>query len=433
MPKRYFNWKLAVVLLIGLAVLGITAYGLRTWQRSQRAEKGLEAGNRAYKNHNWQQAADYLGRYLAVKHDEIAVLLKYADAQLKIRPLKRNNLIQAIAAYRNALILDKDNSEAAKQLTKIYLELDMPGEAELIAKRQLGRLPSTQEQPEPTTQPTQHPELQRILAVAMAKQRKFDEAAAELKSLIAKHPEQILAYETLGRLCENRPDDFPHHPEHWFNEAIKNNPSSALAYIIRADFYLRNQNKSQASNDLKQAEKMDLSDTLVRLRLAMGFINTDKPDKAEQHLAVLQESEPTNPALWQNWARLALTSRSKKKMLAIAENGLKFSAQPLDFMPRAAELFIQAGEYDRAADCISKLRQKDIAPTNTQSNAAFTGETRARPAELTGRDTTTYKTTNRAKLSGIPQYNKPSEQTGQGHQGCTGSKNPEACAANATE
>jgi thioredoxin-like negative regulator of GroEL len=53
-------------------------------------------------------------------------------------------------------------------------------------------------------------------------------------------------------------------------------------------------------------------------------------------------------------------------MLKVTETGLKeLSSQPWDFMPTAAELFIQAGQLDRAADCISQLRQKDIAPAVT--------------------------------------------------------------------
>ncbi|GAI43451.1 unnamed protein product, partial [marine sediment metagenome] len=31
MPRRYFNWKLAIVLVIGIGVLGVTAFGLRQW------------------------------------------------------------------------------------------------------------------------------------------------------------------------------------------------------------------------------------------------------------------------------------------------------------------------------------------------------------------------------------------------------------------
>ena len=363
MAKRYFNWKLAIVLVMGFIVLGVTAFGLRRWQRGHRAEYGLEAGNMAYNEQRWEEAAQNLGRYLAVEKDDVPALVKYADAQLNIRPLKRNNIQQAIAAYRTALRVDKNNSEAVMQLTQLYLQIRMPGEAELIAKRYLERNPILQEDPNTETQTNQDIELHRMLAVALASQRKFTEAAAELKAILQEHPEQILAYETLGQLTEQRPEDLVDPPAHWFDQAVKNNPSSALAYIIRAGFYLRSRDRLKALADLEQAEKLDLSDTMVRLRLAREFIDTNALDKAEEHLAAAQTAEPTNQTLWQLWAQLALRSESQAKMLKTAETGLKeLSSQPWDFMPTAAELFIRCDQLDHANECISKLRQKDIAP-----------------------------------------------------------------------
>jgi len=353
MPTRYFNWKLASVCVIGLAVLGATAFVLRQWQRSHRAERARELGYKAYDEHNWQEAARDLGRYLAVAPDDVSTLLKYADAQLNIRPLRRNNVQQAIAAYRAVLRVDKDDSEAAIQLSEIYLGMGMPGESELIVKRALEAKPGQG-----------GPELRRMLAVAMAGQRKFDEAAAELKTICTEHPEQILAYETLGQLTEQGPEGSPQSPVYWFNEAVKNNPTSALAYVIRAGFYLRSKDRVGALADLEQAEKLDLSDPVVRLRLAREFINANVLDKAEEHLAAVQNAAPTNQVLWQSWAQLVLKEESKTKMLTTAETGLQeLSYQPWDFMPIATELFIRCGQLDRATDCISKLHQKDIAPT----------------------------------------------------------------------
>ena len=178
MPRRYFNWKLAIVLLMGLVVLSVTALGLRQWRRSNRTERGLEAGLKAYQEHDWMNAANNLGIYLAVERDDVKILLLYADAHLNIRPLKQNNLRQAIAAYRAVLRVDKINTEAATKLTELYFGMRMPEEAELIAARYLKE--------------NQDLKLRRILAIALGRQRKFDEAATELKKIIRDHPDQIL-------------------------------------------------------------------------------------------------------------------------------------------------------------------------------------------------------------------------------------------------
>jgi tetratricopeptide (TPR) repeat protein len=351
MPGRYFNWKLAIVLVISLVVLGVSAFALRQWRRTNRAEQGLILGNKAYDEHRWEEAAEHLGSYIALERGDVSALLKYADAQLKIRPAKRNRIQQAIGTYRTVLRLERDNSEAAKKLTEIYLDIGSPGEAELIARRQL--------------ETSRDPGLQRMLALAMAGQRKFKEAAAELKSILQEHPEQILAYETLGQLVEQRPEDFTELPSYWYNQAVEKNPSSALAYIVRAGFYQRSEDVTKALADLEQAEKQDLSDSTVRLRLAKELINLNALERAEVHLLAVQEALPTDIGLWTTWAGLALKSQSQEKMLTVAENGLKeLSSQPWDFMPLATELFIRSGRLEDANDCISKMKEKDISPAS---------------------------------------------------------------------
>ena len=80
MARRYFNWKLAIVLVIGFVVLAATAFGLRQWRRSGRAGRGLEVGIKAYNERRWEDAAKNLGLYLAIERDDVPVLLKYADA-----------------------------------------------------------------------------------------------------------------------------------------------------------------------------------------------------------------------------------------------------------------------------------------------------------------------------------------------------------------
>lgn len=368
MPKRYFNWKLATVLVIGLIVLGVTAFSLRKWQRNRMAYGALEKGNEAYEKCLWQEAATQLGTYIAVVQDDVPVLLKYADAQLNIRPLKRSNLSQSINAYRAVLRLDKSNSEAFLKLVGVYLQVRMYGEAELIARRAIKENPSL--------------ELRRMLAIALANQRKFSEAAEELQSIIEKNPEQVAAYDILGKLTEYRPEDFPQSSQIWYDEAVKNNPSSPEAYIIRGAYYLRHGDTVKALVDFELAEQKDLSNIDVRLRLAEQFISANILDKAQKHLEVVQASEPDNQKLWAVWVNLALKSNEKSIMFQVAESGLKeLSSQPWDFMGSAAELYIRCGELTKAGECVDKLSQNDIAPATTAFLEGMLAERKGRRYE----------------------------------------------------
>lgn len=346
---RYFNWKLAAVLIISFFVLGVGAFALRQWHKNNRTQQGLILGSKAYEEGRWEDAAEYLGRYLAVRRDDVDVLLKYADAHQNIRPTKRNNYQQAVGAYRTILRIDKNNSEAVTRLINIYLWYGA-GEAELIARRQLETNPD--------------PMLKRLLAQAMINQRKYPEAISLLEDVIEEHPDQIYAYQMLGVLVEQRPEDFLDvQAVDWFDRAVNNNPSSALAYITRAAFYRRNGNVPRALTNLEQAQGKDLSDADVRLRLAEELIYCGDLKRAKSHLEAVREVIPRNSRLWNVWAQYAFRSKSKEIMQKVAEDGLEaLSSQPWDFMHVAAELYIQCDRFEDANTYITKLSEKDIVP-----------------------------------------------------------------------
>ena len=350
MPRRYFNWKLAVVLVIGCTVLAVTAFGLRKWRNANSAKNGLILGNKAYEEHDWEEAAKALGRYIAINQNDVEVLKKYADAQLKIRPSSGNNIQQAAQSYRIVLRIEPDNFEVAEQLTGLYLLLRDYSNAELIAKKGLDS--------------NTNPELKRLYSVALVYQGRYKEAAEVLKKLCSENPEQILAYETTGQLAEQHPEEFTEPASYWYDEAVKNNPSSALAYIVRAGYYRRNKENNLAISQLEEAEKQELSKPEVNLRLAMEYINLNLLDKAETILDKVREMSPEDQGLWQMLSQVALMSQSKEKMLEIAQSGLKaLSAQPWDFIPIASELFIRAGEYEKAENYISQLKEKNFEPS----------------------------------------------------------------------
>ena len=193
MAKRRFNWKVAAVFVICIVVLAVTIISLRQWQRGRMAQTAYKQGLDAYENRLWEKAADNLGRYLATDAANIEILSKYAQCQLNIRPLIAGNIRQAAAAYRKILRTDKTNLRALEKLTGLYLQTNNAAEAELIARRYL--------------QKNKSPEIRTMLAMAMAKQRKFKEASSQLTDVIKDYPNYVVAYEILARLTEQQPDD----------------------------------------------------------------------------------------------------------------------------------------------------------------------------------------------------------------------------------
>lgn len=347
MAKHYFNWTLAFVLLVAVAVFGVAAYALHGWQRSTRAEQALPLGEQAYEEGDWETAASQLGRYVAVHGDDIDVLLKYADAQLKIRPVTSGNLNYARAAYSSVLRQDAGNVEAARKLVELYL--GSPGEAELKARRFLDV--------------ADDPKVRRLLGIALIRQRKFQEAEQSVVELVRDHPDEISAYELMGEMALTRPEDTNEPAAHWFDEAVSRNPESALAYAVRSGFRRKTGDRAGALEDINQAADLDLSDTDVHLRVIGELINLQEIDRARSHLETLRSSAPSEQGLWLGWAAVAVRSESSEEMQMVAQEGLKaLATQPWDFMLVAAELFIRADCLEQAKDNIVQMKERNIQP-----------------------------------------------------------------------
>jgi len=350
MAKKRINWKLIIVLAIAVLVVCVTVYGLRQWNRSHRAQSGLQLGNQAYAARRWPEAALNLGKYLAIVPDDPDVLMKYAQAQLNTRPMRSANVNQAVNAYRKVLRIDRTRKEAAVKLIDVYLKLlNSPNEAELIATQQLNA-------------GNDH-NIRTMLALALVKQRKFAEAKQELNRVIDEEPTQISAYEALGRLAEERPEIFSETADYYFNQAVRKNPNSASAYITRGRFHLDRGATAKALTDFVQAEKCDFSESADRLELAKAFIDAGFPNRATQQLKVIYQKEKTNFTYWHTWATLALRNRSAREMQEVADQALRTLApDTLGFMPIAAELLIRSARFDQASEYIARLRRQDVPP-----------------------------------------------------------------------
>jgi tetratricopeptide (TPR) repeat protein len=349
MAKRHFNWSLLVILLVGMVAVAAGVFSLRQWQRRRVAEMSMREGLAAFEKSEFDLAADNLGHYLGIEQTSTDIMLKYAQSHMGIRPLQRSNVLQAIATYRAILRMDNQHQQAAIKLTELYIEMDSPAEAELIAIRYLAS--------------ANDPKIARLLAISLAKQNKILGAASQLRRTIEDYPAWIPTYETLARLTDRYPEKVGQSAQYWLDKAIEANPSSAEALIVRAAFYLDKGQGGNALTDLQQAESLGISGGEDSLRAGNEFAQALRYDKARQYFMTVSRSEPDSLSLWLSWADLAMQIDSKDEMVEVAENALaKLGFKSVDFMPMAAELFIKAGETSRAADCIKELKAMDRKP-----------------------------------------------------------------------
>jgi tetratricopeptide (TPR) repeat protein len=343
MARLRINWKFLIVILLSLAVMGLTVVGLRGWNRTYRAKMGLTQGNAAFEQKKWNEAAQYFGQYLSIHTGDTAVLLKYAQSQLNIIPTKQDNLNQAVNAYRS-ILRQEDNAEAAKNLIGVYLlAAGLPGEGQLVAERFLEK--------------KDDPEIRQLLAACLIQQKEYDKAAGQLQTLLQQNPTMVSAYNLLAQIAEQKSND-KSQSEQYLNSAIEKNPASAIAYIQRADFWLRDGKQERAVEDLLKASKCEFKNADQRVLLAETWLRAGQFEPCRQALDEAQGKEPKNLSMWMVRGRLAMVEAKPEQMISIAEEGIKvMDDRAIDFMPIAIELFLGGRKIDRAKDCLAKLRQ----------------------------------------------------------------------------
>ncbi len=347
MKKGYINWKLVLVLVLCIGAIGATVVGLRKFNRTQRAEQGLKKGLAAYEEELWQEAASNLGHYLAVHQTDTEVLLKYGHAQAHIQPFKRENYAQAINAYRSVLRNDETNLQAAQSLIDLYLQAQIPGEAELVATRFLEKKQDVQ--------------ITRRLATAQVMQRKYEQAVELLTDIVVRQPEEITSYELLAHIAQERPELLKKSDQEWIDAAVEKNPENAQAYILRSGFLSRKGLREQAVQDLEQASRCDLSEVNTRLALAAAWLRLEAIEQAESQLNAVFAENPALPELWQLRALIAIKRQDSAMAAQVARQGLEQLGQNKTvFLPYAVELFLQTKDLQGARSAIEEFRKTEL-------------------------------------------------------------------------
>jgi len=340
--KTRINWKLCIVLLLAAVSIGATGVMLRQYHRNKRAADGYAFGMQAYNAGRWREAAVHLGRYIAIHPQDVPVLLKYAQSNARIEPPRRESLTQAVNAYRAILRLES-HEQAAAELAQIYLDANMPAEAELVARDYAGRSHDIR--------------FQQYLAESLTRQRKYEEAVGVLMDLISRQPDQVLAFDLLGKIAEQQPAASRFSALEWFDQAVEKNPEDARAYVLRSAYWARQGEIDKSVQDLERAEQCPLRGAAERLSIASGWIQQGRFEEARRHLEQARQLAPQSVQVWQTWALWAQSTGQTDHMAAVAQAALEHVGwDNYSFLPIAGELFVKAGQVEKAEQCLDVLK-----------------------------------------------------------------------------
>lgn len=361
---------LVLTALVGVLAVG-GLYGGWKARKALMVRRALATGLAAYEQRDWETARLNLGRYISVHPDDAELLAKYAYAQLAVRPVKPESLVQALGAYRGALRVRPGDDEAFRRLALLYETTGNFGELGHIAIRRLEVRPN-----DPAA----------IIALArdLIFREKRDAARAALERLVTQLTggqgscdEFVEACGLLAGLAA--PSGGPAAAStaiEWLERAVERCPDSGLALVQRA---ARRQvlaasqpadaaaQTAAARDDLERAERLAALDPPVRLMLSEQWLVLREFDRAATQLQAAKQADWAalerhfvDPADWTaavfiQEAKLALLTGDVAGGTALATNTLaelEGRPQRAAVLPIAVELYVAGGYVAEARQCL---------------------------------------------------------------------------------
>ena len=367
--QQRLNIKVVVVLVLVLGLLG-AAVGLGHQVRKRKvAEEALAKGLGAYAQGRWDRACAHLKFYLSKYPTDNNVLRRYGEANLKVRPIERDNIGAAIGAFR--ILVEKPNADPAlfEELMKLYYKVGDYIECGYVADRRLTTAPDDQE-------------ATLWKAKAMLKTHRRKDAEDLLAELIQNAPEHVPAYVTMSELSLASYPDEPERALSWLDSCIDVNRMSSEARSRRGRFFDKIFLAPElAKYDYADAEALLQDDVRAMLLLAQGWIDVEQPDRADRILEQVdaQRGDLTERfgldgdefllAMFEMYAQIARHQRDKSRQVEIADRGLLELAAHVRgrFLETAVELYLTAGAIDKARDAIDEYRQSLAASQSTDA------------------------------------------------------------------
>ena len=403
------NVKVVVILAAVVAILfGGAAVAYKARKRIV-ADRALAAGLEAFETRNWSTAAQELRTYLEKYPDDAENLVKYARAELNVRPTGPSHLGRAMGAYRRYLRLRSDDWDARARLAELHLSVG--NAADSIAIIHAGLLDDGRRiAPD-------HAGANLVLAQALIVREESRQACEVLEALITRHPECVEAYALRARLAaqlvartssgdtrpavggagtttsESRPSSTPAEAmKQWLDKALERNPDSAEALVLHAQWHRMRpadsaddwaKARGRAAEMLQAAEKMPRASVEALITLGREWSELRRFDAAEAALAKAEtlaekadrQGDPTDAlvsvyrAIGAVKLRRAdpegageLVDRAKK---TLGDNWATFLPSTPDMNPRpepgAVELYAAANRPDDAETLLAELQQSGFA------------------------------------------------------------------------
>jgi len=361
-PHRYARINIKAVVILAIVTILICSSLIVGYKVRKRiiANNALAAGNAAFEQSDWPEAATQLKLYLSKYPNDVKHLRRCAEAYMQIRPQEIKHIVTAIAMYRRVLRFEPDDVAVCEELVRLYNLIGDSSEVAYVCRQWLEATPG-------------NCEASMALGRALISLGKEDEAKSLLVSLVDKHPDEVDAFMLLYHIdLKGQSPDASQSAVAWLNKAIEHNPQSASAFAYRAWFQFAEKRDRQAAlQDLEKADSLGSTNPKVMLLMCDLWFNYGDLDRAEAQLKTLDgmvldhldtlQTDPDYIRLLKNIAhgRILLLRGDANACLALADRALEElrNRHRSMFLPTAVELYLASDQLEKAQQCLAEFEE----------------------------------------------------------------------------
>lgn len=277
------NVALILGLVIGVAVLGVGAVVLRNWRGERLANQALADAEAAASAGDFDKAAKQYQEYLGRHPQDVAVLEKWASANLKARPRQSKHLSKAVQAYRELLRLNPGEEKYLKPLVRLHARAyDAPDQLLYWAKMWHDAH-------------RDNAQAALWLGRAMTAMGQFDDARSTLMALAdgpSSSPDAFILLALLEVDAQPGAEGLKAARAR-YDEGVQRFPDSAKLSAYRGRFLLRNErNLAAARAELERAESLKVEGVTLHMRLFDEWTDLGEVALAEAHLKATKAASP---------------------------------------------------------------------------------------------------------------------------------------------
>jgi tetratricopeptide (TPR) repeat protein len=364
---KRLNIKLAVSLVVGLAVLGVGVHFLHAFQVERNAEGVLEEAQEFRAKGDLEEARLFAMRYLnlrrgdesdAAKGMRLLAEIAYEEAQAPDAGVRKKRL--AIAFMEEAVRLNPDDADFRRKLLDYHVKLGSitgaldhvkllrdPGkldaELELIAAKCY----------EATGDYAETVKICEMLVGYDRAEKKFQDNALG--------KDKVDAYMLLALVYRDRKAGTDELADRVIEQLVKVNDKSSAAHLAAYHYWKHVRNEEKATLALDVAYQLDSKSPEVLLPLVERALKAENLDEADRLLQAGLAEHPNHESLYRGLAFVALNRNQPAAAVKALEDGLRKQPESIALLDELLRTRLEQNELPEAKRLLKELKDLGVS------------------------------------------------------------------------